>query len=384
MRVIGLLSGTSTDGIDAALVEITGRGLRTRLRLLEFKTYAYPAGLRKELIALTHDGLVEDLSSLNFYLGELFGRAAEKIARRAGVSLKSVRLIGSHGQTICHLPGIRRIRGVRVRSTLQIGEPSVIAERTGITTVAEFRYRDMAAGGQGAPLTPYLHYILFHSSKKSRLIVNIGGINNVTHLPRRSGLAPVIAFDAGPGNMLIDGIARYITHGREGMDRNGRMARKGTVHPALLKWFMAHPFLKKKPPKTTGREAFGEPLILEVLHRSGRMKVSRFDLVATVTAFTAASIYSAYMRFIRRRGPVDEVIVGGGGTRNPVLMSYLQEAFGEIPVVPFEKHGMDSRALEAMAFALFAYGTYRGETNNVPGATGARRDVILGKIIPGK
>ncbi|HSG05224.1 MAG TPA: anhydro-N-acetylmuramic acid kinase, partial [Nitrospiria bacterium] len=350
MRVIGLLSGTSTDGMDAALVDITGRGLRTRIRLRAFRTYPYPPGLREKLIALTHDGRVEELSTLNVYLGELFAKAAGNIARRARVPLNTVKLIGSHGQTICHLPEPRRIRGVPVRSTLQIGEPSVIAERTGVTTVAEFRYRDMAAGGEGAPLTPYLHYILFHSPKKARLIVNIGGINNVTHLPRRTGLGPVVAFDAGPGNMLIDGVARYVTHGREKMDRNGRMASKGNVHTGLMGWLMAHPFLKKKPPKTTGREAFGEPMILEVMHRAGRMKVSRYDLAATVTAFTAASIYSAYVRFIRRRGGVDEVIVGGGGTRNPVLMAYLQEAFGEIPVAPFEKHGIDSRALEAMAF----------------------------------
>ncbi|HEY5649550.1 MAG TPA: anhydro-N-acetylmuramic acid kinase [Nitrospiria bacterium] len=384
MRVIGLLSGTSTDGIDAALVDITGRGIRARLRLLNFATFPYPAGLREELTALTHDGRVEDLSALNFYLGELFARSAEKIARRTKVSLKSVQLIGSHGQTICHLPETRRIRGVSIRSTLQIGEPSVIAERTGVTTVAEFRYRDIAAGGEGAPLTPYLHYILFHSSGKSRLIVNIGGINNVTHLPRRSGLGPVIAFDAGPGNMLIDGLVRVMTRGREVMDRNGRMARKGRVHPGLLKWLMAHPFLKKKPPKSTGREAFGEPLVRKILRRAKKAGVLRDDLVTTVTAFTAGSIYSAYMRFIRRRGKVDEVIVGGGGTRNPVLMEFLQEAFGDIPVHPFEKHGIDSRALEAMAFALFAYGSYRGDKNNVPGATGARRDVVLGKIIPGR
>jgi len=384
MKVIGLISGTSTDGVDAALVDITGRGLTSRLTLLRFSTYLYPRFLRPRLVRLTPDGRVEDLSRLNVYVGELFARAAIRIAREARVPLDKISLIGSHGQTICHQPEPLSLGGLNIRSTLQIGEPSVIAERTGLTTVADFRPRDMAAGGEGAPLTPYLHYILFHKPDRPRLVVNIGGISNVTYLPRSGGLEKILAFDVGPGNMLIDGIVQHRTGGRRAMDRGGAMARRGRVHERMLSELLRHPFLRQRPPKTTGREAFGRAMIERVLRRAKVYQLNQWDLLATVTAFTARSIAQAYERFVRPRGRVAEVIVGGGGTRNPTLMRFLQEAFGGIPVYPFENFGLDSRALEAMAFALFAYGTMQGGTNNVPAATGARRPVAMGKIVPGK
>jgi anhydro-N-acetylmuramic acid kinase len=384
MKVIGLISGTSTDGIDAALVDIMGRGLQSRLHLIRFATYPYPRWLRPRLVRLTHAGRVEDLSRLNVYVGELFARAAMRTAKAAGVSLNSVGLIGSHGQTICHHPIPVKMGGIPIRSTLQIGEPSVIAERTGITTVADFRPRDMAAGGEGAPLTPYLHYILFHNPDRARLVVNIGGISNVTSLPSRSGTRHLLAFDTGPGNMLIDGIVQQRTDGRRMMDRGGEMARKGRVHSGLLAELLRHPFLGRRPPKTTGRETFGSGMIQRVARRAKKLRMSQWDLLATVTAFTARSIALAYERFILPNGGVDEVVVGGGGTRNPTLMRFLQEYFGPIPVVTFEKFDLDSRALEAMAFALFAYGTVQGDPNNVPSATGAGRAVAMGKIVPGK
>lgn len=384
MKVIGLISGTSTDGIDAALVEITGRGLSSQLRLVRFSTYPYPRALRGRLVRLTHEGRVGDLSRLNVYVGELFARAAIRVARDAGVPVSDIQLIGSHGQTICHQPEPRKMGGILIRSTLQIGEPSVIADRTGITTVADFRPRDMAAGGEGAPLTPYLHYILFHNSLRSRLVVNIGGISNVTYLPRESGLKPILAFDAGPGNMLMDGIVQNRTQGRRAMDRGGVMARRGRVHARLLSELLRHPFLHHPPPKTTGRELFGRVMIERVVRRAKVLGINRWDLLATVTTFTARAIAEAYDRFIRPKGGVVEVIVGGGGTRNPTLMQFLQEAFGGIPVFTFEKFDLDSRALEAMAFALFAYGAIQGEPNNVPSATGAERPVVMGKIIPGR
>jgi len=384
MKVIGLISGTSTDGIDAALVEITGRGLDSRLRLVRFSTYPYPRELRPQLVRLTHDGRVEDLSRLNVYVGELFGRAAIRIAKEAALPLGEIDLIGSHGQTICHQPEPRKMGGLKIRSTLQIGEPSVIAERTGITTVADFRQRDMAAGGEGAPLTPYLHQILFHDPNRPRLVVNIGGISNVTYLPSDPGLSNLLAFDVGPGNMLIDGIVQHRSGGRKTMDRGGRMAGMGSIHPGLLKSLLRHPFLNRKPPKTTGREAFGHAMIRQILRQAKSSRLNSWDLMATVTAFTARTIAHAYEKFILPKGGVDEVIVGGGGTRNPTLMNFLQEAFGPIPVYTFEKFDLDSRALEAMAFALFAYGTMQGEPNNVPSATGAERPVVMGKIVPGR
>jgi anhydro-N-acetylmuramic acid kinase len=242
----------------------------------------------------------------------------------------------------------------------------------------------MAAGGDGAPLTPYLHYILFHNPNRPRLVVNIGGISNVTYLPRDSSLENIQAFDAGPGNMLIDGIVLHRTNGRRAMDRGGAMARRGRVHGRLLSELLRHPFLYHRPPKTTGRELFGLAMIERVVRRAKVLGLNQWDLLATVTAFTARSIAVAYGRFVLPKGNVDEVIVGGGGTRNTTLMQFLQEAFGPIPVFTFEKFDLDSRALEAMAFALFAYGTIQGEPNNVPSATGAKRPVVMGKIVPGR
>ncbi|HTN43160.1 MAG TPA: anhydro-N-acetylmuramic acid kinase [Nitrospiria bacterium] len=384
MKVIGLISGTSTDGVDSALVDISGRGLESRLQLLRFATFPYPLALRSRLVHLTHDGRVEELSRLNVYVGELFAGAAVRIAREAGIPLDEIDLIGSHGQTICHQPVPMKIGGMKIRSTLQIGEPSVIAERTGVTTVSDFRHRDMAAGGEGAPLTPYLHYILFYHPQRPRLVVNIGGISNLTYLPSGTGLSKIVAFDAGPGNMLMDGIVQHRTNGRRTMDRDGAMARRGKVHEELLNELLRHPFLNRKPPKTTGREAFGQGMIRRLIRRAGILRLNHWDLMATVTAFTARSIAQAYRGFILPGGNAEEVIVGGGGTRNVTLMRFLQQAFGPVPVLTFEKFDLDSRALEAMAFALFAYGTIQGEPNNVPSATGAKRPVVMGKIVPGR
>jgi len=220
MKVIGLISGTSTDGIDVALVDISGKGLDSQIKLLAFETYAYPEDLRRRLMEVgAGNSHVSEVCHLNFYLGELFGRAAFQVAKKAGVSVAEVELIGSHGQTIMHRPQPVHERGVKIRSTLQIAEPSVIAERTGITTVADFRPRDIAAGGEGAPLTPYLHYILFHDQSKSRLVVNIGGISNMTYLRAGKGTKDLLAFDTGPGNMLIDGMVQMWSRGKQQMPK---------------------------------------------------------------------------------------------------------------------------------------------------------------------
>jgi len=383
MKVIGLISGTSTDGIDAALVQITGLGLQAELRLIAFESYPYPSRLRHKLLEVAQKGRAGEVSHLNFYLGELFAQAALKIAAKASVDRKEIDLIGSHGQTIHHLPAEKREKGFRIRSTLQIGEPSVIAERTGITTVADFRPRDIAAGGHGAPLTPYLHWILFHHPERARLVVNIGGISNVTYLPAKSKSTEILAFDTGPGNMLIDGIVEQSSNRRRRMDRNGTIASRGKVNDELLKKLMRHPFIRQAPPKTTGREAFGKEFVHEVI-RSGKRFGLRFqDILATVTAFTAQSIALNYRRFILPKAELTEVIVGGGGTKNATLMGMLKEALAPIPVLTFEAFDLDSKAIEAMAFALLAYETILGEPNNLPAATGARRPVVMGKIVPG-
>ena len=300
-----------------------------------------------------------------------------RVIRRAGVARSSVRLIGSHGQTVCHRPEPEQCEGRSIRSTLQIGEPSIIAERTGITTVADFRPRDQAAGGHGAPLTPYLHDVLFRHSRRHRVVVNIGGISNVTSLP--PGSARVLAFDAGPGNMLLDGIIQARSGGRLRMDAGGRLAGRGRVFGPLLARLLAHPFIQRRPPKTTGREQFG-PSAMKA--RFGRYwsTLSTPDLLATAAAFTTEAIASSCRRFVR--GSIDDLIVGGGGGRNPVLMRNLQAALPSVRVGTMEVYGYDSRAIEAMAFALLAYETFHGRAGNVPEATGARRPVVLGKIVP--
>jgi anhydro-N-acetylmuramic acid kinase len=386
--VIGLSSGTSVDGIDAALTEITGLRSRLKIRLHTYRTVAYPPKVRERVLALQADAAntLVDLCRLNAYLGELFADAASRLARSAGVPLRRVALIGSHGQTVAHQPTPAREGRFRVAGTLQIGEPSIIAERTGVTTVADFRPRDLAAGGQGAPLTPLIHHRCFAHPRRDRLVVNLGGITNVTWIPAGSvaDLRRIVAFDTGPGNMLIDGVMERLTKGRETMDRSGRTAASGAANERLLRSLLRHPFLARHPPKTTGRETFGRALIDRILSDARRMRLAPQDVMATVTAFTARSIFDAYARFVRS-GAADsqvELIVGGGGVYNATLMAEVQRAFGGARVESMAAHGVNPKAIEAMAFALLAYTTVRGQANNVPSATGANRAVVLGKIIP--
>ncbi len=383
MRVIGLISGTSMDGVDAALVDFPNDDSAGGMKLLAFKTIPYPKRVvnRLHAISIARSSSVDEICHLNFFLGELFAQAAVAVAKASGLPLQGVDLIGSHGQTIHHLPTPAREGRHWVRSTLQIGEPSIIAERTGAPVVADFRPRDMAAGGEGAPLTPYYHHAVFARPDRGRLVVNIGGISNVTWLPPGGGLNHVLAFDTGPGNMMIDAVVRLMTRGRATMDRDGKIAEQGRIDERLLDRLLEHPFIQRDPPKTTGREVFGEVSVRSLL-KSRRTTRARQDLVATLTSFTALSIYANIARFIRPIKRIDDVIVGGGGARNPVLMRMIRLAFGSIPVTTFEDHGYDSKAIEAMAFALLARDSYLGRPTNVPSATGAKKKVILGKIIP--
>ncbi len=386
MKIIGLISGTSSDGVDAALVDIRPRRGQTRLKLLSFDVYPYPKSLRRQLIDLASGDpqSVAAFCHLNFYVGELFAEAARQIAEKAEIPLSKVDLIGSHGQTVHHLPVPKREGRWAIRSTLQIGEPSVIAERTRVTTIADFRPRDMAAGGEGAPLTPFLHYLLFSDPKRSRAIVNIGGISNVTLLRAAASQEETLAFDMGPGNMLIDGLVRAVTGGNREFDRGGRMARRGKVDPILLSELMRHPFIRRAPPKSTGREVFGREMIAAILQTTRRKGLTSEDLIATATAFTASAISENIRRFVLNQGGLDEVIVGGGGVRNPVLMNRLADLLAPIPVKSFEAVGHESRAIEAMTFALLAYQTWEGRPGNIPSVTGARHPVVLGKIVPGR
>ncbi len=386
MRVIGLMSGTSADGIDAALLEIgTNKGL-PKLRLLRFAVFPFPNGLRERILRVADagSGATSEICRLNVLLGELFARAAIAVARRARVPLRDVALIGSHGQTIAHLPDPKAEYGVSIRSTLQIVEPSVIAERTGITTVADFRPRDLAAGGEGAPLTPYLHALLFRHPRRNRIVLNLGGIANITFLPKGRGLRGVLAFDTGPGNVLIDALVARLTGGAMGVDLDGRIAASGEVDPRLLRWLMAHPYFRRKPPKSTGREEFGPTLIDALLRRAAARGITEEDLVATVTAFTADSVALHVRRDLSRSAASAELITCGGGANNPMLIRRLQEVLPEGRLLSADEAGFPGRAIEASAFALLAYLTTHGLPGNLPRITGATHSAILGKIVPGR
>ena len=381
MKVVGLMSGTSADAVDAALVNIVRRGRTPRITTLAFASVPYPRSLQQRIVALSLQGLVAQVCHMNVYLGELFAKAALRVIRKAGYVPTDIDLIGSHGQTIHHLPnGIREPGVGLVRSTLQIGEPSVIAERTGITTIANFRPRDMAAGGEGAPLVPYAHAVAFAHPRRGRLVVNIGGISNVTYLPPGGGIAELQAFDTGPGNMVMDAIVKEATKGQRPYDAGGRLAMRGTVSRRLLSELMSHPFLARRPPKSTGREEFGAPFVRRLLTKQHKARLSIEDLLATCAAWTAEAIGSS-RRWLA--GEVDEVIVGGGGVYNRAVMGCVRQVFASVPVSTFDDCGWNSKAFEESAFALLAHDTYHGQWTNVPQVTGARHAVLLGAVVPG-
>jgi anhydro-N-acetylmuramic acid kinase len=381
-RVIGLMSGTSADGVDAALVELHGSGFATQVRVLAHATYPYDEALRQQVLAASYptSSSVDLICHLNFALGTCFADAALAIARTAGVPLTQIDLIGSHGQTVYHIP-VASASPPRQTSTLQLAEPCVIAERTGITTVADFRPRDMAAGGLGAPLSPYGHFLLFADPQRPRLVQNIGGIANVTVLADPD-LQHLLAFDTGPGNMLIDEAVRHFSGGTQHYDTDGQMAAQGVVHQGLLATLLEHPCVTQPPPKATGREAFGSSFWHTVLEHARPLGLSPADVVRTCTAFTAASILLNYEHFIFPRWAIAEVIVCGGGAENPVLVRMLQDHLQPRLVTTPETYGYPNAALEAILFALLAHATVHGHPANIPSATGAQRAVVLGKIVP--
>lgn len=378
--VVGLMSGTSADGIDAALVEVSGAGLGARLRLVTGLTVPFPPADRDELFRMfdPQTATVDRLCRFNFRLGELFAEAALAVIAHAGLDVSQVDLIGSHGQTVWHIPPPHG-------ATLQVGEPAVIAERTGLPVVADFRVADMAAGGQGAPLVSYFDLVVFRHPTRSRAVQNIGGIGNVTYLPAREpdGCGPedVLAFDTGPGNMLIDAVVATLTGGQQLLDRDGMMAARGRVDAAWLKDLLADPYLHLPPPKTTGREVYGRPFALRLLSEAQRRQLSPEDTVATVSALTADSIVAAYRDFLLPRGGLHEVVVSGGGAHNAFLRQRIATALG-IPVRPSEEFGINGKLKEAMAFALLASDAVAGLPTNVPGATGAAGPRVLGKFVP--
>ncbi len=372
--ILGLMSGTSADGVTAAVAEITGTGTDTGVRLIAYRTYPYPPEVRGRLFTLFGDGAsgLSEASELNMLIGHVFADAAEAIVGEAGLD-GEVDLVGSHGQTVWHQPGLKEAAGYSYRSTMQIGEPAVIAARTRLPVVADFRKADVAAGGEGAPLTPYLDYVLHRSPTAHRVLQNIGGIANLTYLPAGGGLDDLVAFDTGPGNMVIDAAAgRYagLSH-----DVDGALARAGNPDEALLDKLLSHPYYDRKPPKSTGREEFGEQYAADVFHQAEENGLSSADTVATVTELTVESIARAYERHLP--GPVDEVYVSGGGSRNTYLLERLRRRL-DAPVHDYSRLGYPSEAKEALLMALLANEHVMGTPCNVPAATGAARRTVLG------
>ncbi len=360
----GLMSGTSLDGVDAALVEVTRRGFRT----LGFVFKPYPEPLRRRLMAVsnctTH---TREIARLNFELPELYAAAFNSLLKSAGVAASMVRVVGCHGQTIYHEGRV---------ATLQIGDGSVLAERLRIDVVSDFRPRDIAAGGQGAPLVPYVDFLLYRDAAEGRIALNVGGIANITHIP--AGCAPeaVTAFDTGPGNMVVDQLmARF--HGRT-FDHGGEFAATGRVDPLVVEHLLRDEYYGRKPPKTAGREQYGAGFVDALIARG----LSPEDTVATATFFTAAAVAEGVYRFAEPRGEVSRVIVSGGGVHNHTLMRFLRAELADMEVASSAEFGVDPDAKEAIAFAILAAETVAGRPSNLPSATGASRAVVLGKVSP--
>jgi anhydro-N-acetylmuramic acid kinase len=384
-NIIGLMSGTSCDGIDACLVNITGNGSSTQIDIIGFEVYPFKEKIRNLIFEASDEtiGTVDKICQLNFTLGKLFADAARQIAEKLSIPLSGIDIIGSPGQTIYHISSLKENTDKEVRSTLQIGEPSVIAQETGVTTVADFRTRDIAAGGEGAPLVPYADFILFGREGASRVIQNIGGISNVTFLPENGGIDEIIAFDNGPGNMIIDRFAEIMTDGKLKYDKDGELASKGKLNQDLLERLCTHPYLSKPPPKSTGREDFGIHFSDKLFKELRQSNIDVFDAIKTITAFTAKSISDSYKNFILPSNKIAEVIISGGGTHNPVLFQYMKNYLRDISISKVDDFGIPSEAKEALSFAILANETICGNPSNVPSATGARESVVLGKIIPG-
>ena len=414
--VIGLMSGTSVDGIDAAIVEITGHGLETEVDLIAFETFPFPTGVPQRILALCQPdtGRVDDICEMNFYIGHLFAEAVKHILQKSGMRARDIDLIGSHGQTIHHLPGNtsadlpigqgeKNAKGktsvqtasetifchrqkmsknpIFKKSTLQVGEPAVIAHETGIPTIADFRVADMAAGGQGAPLVSYPDYLLFHDRKKTVGLLNIGGIANLTVLPANGTFDSVCAADTGPGNMCIDAVVSEITEGMERYDKDGARAAQGTPHQPLINEWLKHPFFQLSPPKTTGREMFGQTYAMECLATCREHELSDNDCISTLTALTVQTIADYIERFITGQNPIDTLYVSGGGVHNQTIMRRLSELLSDTTVGSVDNSGISADAKEAIAFTILANESLHGNAGNLPSATGASVRKILGKFV---
>ena len=368
------------DGVDAALVEIRGSAARPRVRLLAFVSTPFPRHVRAWVmrVAAGEAQSASVISQLNFLLGELFARAAVAVCRRGGVSQKRLTVVGSHGQTIYHQGVPTRLAGRHILSTLQIAEPAVIAERTGVPVVADFRTADMAAGGQGAPLVPLVDYLLLRDERRGVVALNLGGIANLTVIPARAKPRQVFGFDTGPGNMVMDALVRHFTLGRETYDAGGRVAAMGRVIEPLNA-ALRFPFFSRRPPKSAGREEFGWPFVKRYFLSRRRPRFE--DLVRTANELTARTVADALARFVFPRAKIHRLIVSGGGAHNHLLVRRLRELLPQLSVELSDRYGLPVDAKEAIAFAVLADRTLHGLPGNLPAVTGARRAVVLGKLV---
>ncbi len=379
MRVLGLMSGTSADAVDAALVEWPEDQAARPFRLLATREDSTPPELQARIHRLAAgrvagDQALAELADLDVDLGERFAASALALIEGAGLTPAEIDAIASHGQTVAHHP--------ERRASLQIGDPSVIAERTGITTVADFRARDLAAGGEGAPLAPFFHFAVFANPDEHRAILNLGGIANLTWIPRGAGPDDVVAFDVGPANALVDAVVQEITGGAERMDRDGERAVRGRVDPELLEHLLDDEFLRREPPKSTGRELYGTAEAEALVQRWRESGGAADDLVATLVAFSAEAVARA-CRDLLRAPQVDRLLVGGGGVRNPAVMKALEAALPGVPIAPFDSAGVPADAAEAMAFSLMGRNALLGIPNHLPRCTGASRATVLGEVVRG-
>ena len=376
--VLGIMSGTSLDGIDVALARVSNRGAT----LERFAALPFPADVRRLVLPLAEQRVTStaEISQVNFLLGEVFAEAALAACRKFRLHPSRLALIASHGQTVFHQGTRSRLCGHQVASTLQLGEPSVIAARTGVLTIGDFRPADIAAGGQGAPLVPFADYLLYRHDKLARAALNIGGIANVTVIPRAAKLEQVFAFDTGPGNMVIDALVRHYTQGRSSFDRDAEMARHGKLLPLLLKTLLSDRYFKQRPPKTTGRERYGERYVRMLLAHPQARRARPEDVVHTATHLTALTIVDGFRRLVLPRCAVAELIVSGGGSHNPLLLAQIRAGLDAVRVRTSGELGVSEDAKEAFAFAVLGFQTLNRRPGNVPAATGAKRPAVLGKV----
>jgi anhydro-N-acetylmuramic acid kinase len=425
--VLGLMSGTSADAIDISLARISGAPPQLKSKLLSHTSVKFPAALQKEILRVAEQQPISagQLSQLNFRLGKIFAEAALTACKRFRIPTKKIALLGSHGQTIFHQGRPIPLFGRPTAATLQIGEPSIIAARTGITTVADFRPADIALGGQGAPLVPYVDYLLYRHPNLGRVSLNLGGIANITVLPAAAKPSQVFAFDTGPANMLIDALVQHFTEGRQRFDKGAHLAQSGRSIPALLDDLMRDPYLKLPPPKSTGREYYGRAYVDQILALGRRHHAKPNDLIRAATIFTALSVVDALHRFVLPKTKIDQLIVSGGGARNPLILAQLSAALAaptssvfvgarfsasprkdgpflvgarhavpalqtrrsplvthhsSVSLLPSSELGVPEDAKESFAFALLAYEAFHHRPANLPSATGAQGPAILGKI----